>query len=265
MRKSRQRKKRGFPKRHDSLHISALGYDNKRNKLYSPKRKTIAHNGRENGDHDARFAGGIYGRNTRGLSMGIGFNIIVRKLGAEIKKFITLIFEARKGDNRNALLYNSAGEDSVPLNDERLILVKVDGTGKYVAVAVLTQSQGAKPGEKIFFARDADAKTVSKISMLNDGSVSVEADGDISHNTKGDFKAVAEGDMQLSANNMTAEAKEKNTIKGSDVELNGKVKATGGSFQCNGSVAPTGEGALCGCKFCYVTGAPVAGSMAQGT
>ena len=197
--------------------------------------------------------------------MGIGFNIIGRKVGDEIKKFITLIFEARKGDNRNALLYNSAGEDSVPLDDERLILVKVDGTGKYAAVAVLTQSQGAKPGEKIFFARDPDAKIVSKISMLGDGSVSIEADGDISHNTKKDFNVAAEGDINQSAKNITAEATEKNTVKGSDVELNGKVKATGGSFECAGTVAPTGQGALCGCKFCYVTGAPVAGSMAQGT
>jgi hypothetical protein len=81
--------------------------------------------------------------------VGIGFSLIGRKIGEEIKKFIQIIFEARKDDNRNALLYNSAGDDSVPVNDERIILVKVDGNGKYIAVGVLIPSQGAKPGEKI--------------------------------------------------------------------------------------------------------------------
>jgi hypothetical protein len=101
--------------------------------------------------------------------VGIGFNFIGRKVGEEIKKFIQLIFEARKGDNRNSLLYNSAGEDSVPLNDERIILLKVDGAGKYVAVGVLTPSQGAKPGEKIFFGRDQKGVITIKIKMLNKG------------------------------------------------------------------------------------------------
>jgi hypothetical protein len=206
--------------------------------------------------------------------VGIGFNIIGRKAGEEIKKFVSLIFEARKDDNRNALLYNSSGEDSVPLDDERLVLVKVDGAGKYAAVAVLTQSQGAKPGEKIFFARDTDAKIVSKISMLNDGSVIMEADGDITHNTKKNINNSADENIAHNAKkdysinadkNINMEAKEKATMKGVDVELNGKVKATGGSFECGGQVAPMGQGALCGCKYCYVTGAPVAGNKAEGT
>jgi hypothetical protein len=126
--------------------------------------------------------------------VGIGVNFIGRKVGGEIKKFIQLVFEARKDDNRNALLYNSAGEDSVPLDDERIILVKVDGAGKYAAAGVLTPSQGAKPGEKIFFARSPDAEIVSKISMLNDGSINTEADGDITHNTKKNFNYSAGGD-----------------------------------------------------------------------
>jgi hypothetical protein len=197
--------------------------------------------------------------------VGIGFNVIGRKAGEEIKKFVSLIFEAYKDDKRNALLYNSAGEDSTPLDGERIALVKIDGAGKYAAIAVLTQSRVAKPGEKIFFARDPDAKLVSKISMLNDGSVKAEADGDISHNTKKDFSISADDGIKQSAKNITSEAESKNMVKGSDVELNGKVKVAGGSFQCAGSVAPTGEGALCGCKFCFVTSAPVAGSMAQGT
>jgi hypothetical protein len=198
--------------------------------------------------------------------VGIGFNIIGRKIGEEIKKFTQLIFEARKDDNRNVFLYNSAGEDSVPLNDERIILVKVDGTGKYVAVGVLTISRGAKPGEKIFFARDPDGAIVSKISMLNDGAVNMEADGDITSSAKKNINFSAKENTNIKADkNTTVEAAEQATLKGADVEINGKAKATGGSFECAGTVAPTGTGALCGCKYCYVTGAAVAGSRAEGT
>jgi hypothetical protein len=129
--------------------------------------------------------------------VGIGFNFIGRKVGEEIKKFIQLVFEARKDDNRNALLYNAAGDDSVPLNEERIILVKVDGTGKYVAVGVLTPSQGAKPGEKIFFARDPDAAIVSKISMLNDGSVTVDTDTETTGEATGNYTRKIKGETDI--------------------------------------------------------------------
>ncbi|MDR2097697.1 MAG: hypothetical protein LBP37_04175 [Spirochaetaceae bacterium] len=198
--------------------------------------------------------------------MGIGFNIIGRKVGEEIKKFTQLIFEARKDDKRNAFLYDSPGEDSVPLDEDRIILVKVDGAGKYAAVGVLTPSQGAKPGEKIFFARDPDGAIVSKISMLNDGAVNTEADGDITSSAKKNINLSAKENFDIKADkNTTVEAAEKATLKGADVEINGNTKATGGSFECAGTVAPTGQGALCACKYCYVTGAAVAGSRAEGT
>jgi hypothetical protein len=117
--------------------------------------------------------------------VGIGFNLIGRKVGEEIKKFIQIIFEARKDDNRAGLLYNSAGEDSVPLDDERIILVKVDGAGKYAVVGVLTPSQGAKPGEKIFFAREPGGTIVCKLSMLHGGHIELTHDGDAKIKTKG--------------------------------------------------------------------------------
>jgi hypothetical protein len=206
--------------------------------------------------------------------VGIGSNLIGRKAGEEIKKFIQLIFEARKDDNRAALLYNSAGEDSVPLNDERIILVKVDGTGKYAAAGVLTPSRGAKPGEKIFFARDPDAAIVSKISMLNDGSVTTEADGDIAEKTKKNFTVSAQEDITLNAKkNITGEAGEnvsftaaqKATLKGADVEVNGDTKITGGNLECNGVASPTGTGCWCAKPFCTWDGSPHTGNLAQGT
>jgi hypothetical protein len=123
--------------------------------------------------------------------LGIGINFIGRKIGEEIKKFVQPIFEARKDDNRRSILYNSAGEDSVPLDNERLILLKVDGTGKYVAVGVLTLSQGANPGEKIFFSRDnkklGESSIVGKIKMLNNGDIVIDNDTETTDEAIGDF------------------------------------------------------------------------------
>jgi hypothetical protein len=149
--------------------------------------------------------------------VGIGFNFIGQKIGEELEKFAKLLFEACKGDNRSALLYNSAGEDSTPLDGERLVLVKVDGSGKYAAVAVLTQSQGAKPGEKIFFARDADAAIVSKIKMLNDGSVSIDTDTETTGDAAGNYSRKIKGATEILEKDSRSYTNEKdvtNTIKG---------------------------------------------------
>jgi hypothetical protein len=111
--------------------------------------------------------------------------IIAQKIKEEIDKFIQIVSEHRKDFRQNALLYTPAGDDSVPLNEERLILVKVDGTGRYVAVGTLTPSQGAKPGEKIFFARDPDGTIVSKLSMLHGGHINFTQDGNAEIKIKG--------------------------------------------------------------------------------
>jgi hypothetical protein len=150
--------------------------------------------------------------------VGIGFNFIGRKVGQEIKKFITLLFEARKDDNRNALLYTPAGDDSIPLDDERLILLRTDGNGRYIAAGVLTPSQGAKPGEKIFFGRDAKGKIVSKIKMLNDGLFSLDTDTETTGEAKGDYKRTIKGlttILERKDRNYTNEANVNGTIKGS--------------------------------------------------
>jgi hypothetical protein len=133
--------------------------------------------------------------------VGIGFNFIGRKIGEEIKKHVKLFFEARKDDNRSALLYNAAGEDSVPLDNERLILAKIDGNGKYIAVGVLTLSQGANPGEKIFFSRDKkpvdEASIVAKISMLNDGSVIIDTDTETTGAATGNYTRTIKGKTNI--------------------------------------------------------------------
>jgi hypothetical protein len=104
--------------------------------------------------------------------VGLGIlNRIGKVIDHNIDKFIELVLETRKDFNQKALLYNSSGEDSPPAKNDRIILLHIDGTGKYIAAGVLTESQGAKPGEKIFFSRNADGEIQSIIKMLEDGNV----------------------------------------------------------------------------------------------
>jgi hypothetical protein len=154
-----------------------------------------------------------------------------------------LTVETRSEYNQLADLFSSSGDDSPPLEDDRIILVKVDGTGKFAAVGVLSISQGAKPGERIIYARDADANLVSKISMLDDGSVALEADDNISVKTKKDF-----------------------SIKSNKHEITAsEAKITGGTLEVAGTAAPTGSGPFCGIAVCPFTGAPHVGSKVSGT
>lgn len=182
--------------------------------------------------------------------MGIRLVTPAKVLNHAIEKFAQLTGEVWKGFNRNGLLYGPSGDDSPPCKDDQIILVKIDGTGKYVAIGVLDVSQGAKPGERIIYARDADGKLVSKIAMLNDGSIAVEAEGDISVDGK---------------KNITTEAAEKNTVKGKDIEVNGNTKITGGTLECNGTASPTGTGCWCAKPFCTWDGSPHTGNRAVGT
>jgi len=146
--------------------------------------------------------------------------IIARVIKHAVDKFITLTGETRKDFNFNTLLYTPAGDDSVPLKDERLIIVKVDGTGKYVAVGVLTPSQGAKPGEKILFSRDDDGKVTSKLSFLNDGTAKLETEKDFIREIKGDSAEKVKGDK-------TADVKGKLTLTATgDISIEGDGKIT---------------------------------------
>jgi hypothetical protein len=115
--------------------------------------------------------------------VGLGIlNRIGKVIDHNIDKFIELISETRKNFNQKTLLYNSSGEDSPPIKNDRIVLLHIDGTGKYIAAGVLTESQGAKPGEKIYFTRNLDGAIVSKLSMLHDGHIDHTQDGNFTGN-----------------------------------------------------------------------------------
>jgi hypothetical protein len=195
--------------------------------------------------------------------------IIGQVLKQNIEKFVSLVSEIRKGFNQNALMFTPAGDDSVPLKEERVVMVKVDGNGKYNVVGVLTPSQGAKPGEKIFFARDADGTIKSKITMLNDGSVNVENEGDRTEKYKGNADVKGDGNLtvtikgditfesdgtinQKAKGDFTSETTGKFNIKGTQVEISGNteiiLKTIGSALWCPNGVTN-----------CYICGAPHGG------
>jgi hypothetical protein len=195
--------------------------------------------------------------------------VVAKTIKQNIEKFIQLVSEPWKGYNRNALLYTAAGDDSVPLKDERLILIKVDGTGKYVAVGVLTPSQGAKPGEKILFARDADGNIMGKFSMLGDGSIITEAEKDRTEKIKGDITVNGEKSATMTIKgDITFEADGKMVQKAkgdAQLETLGKFTIKGAQIQISGDteiiLQTIGSAMWCpnGTTNCYICGAPHGG------
>jgi hypothetical protein len=92
-------------------------------------------------------------------------------IGHAIGKFIEVILETRKGYNQTVYLFNASGDDSPPLKNDKVIILKIDGTGNFIGVGVLGESQGANPGEKIFFSRDENGSVAAIIKLLNDGTI----------------------------------------------------------------------------------------------
>ena len=88
--------------------------------------------------------------------------------------------EPHYGENKYCDQFSPSGEDAPPLKDDLVVLVDIEGTGNMASVGVLTKSQGAKPGEKIIYGRDANGNVTSKIYLHNDGSISIETEKPIS-------------------------------------------------------------------------------------
>jgi len=93
----------------------------------------------------------------------------------------------------------------------------------------------------------------------------VEVKETISVKAKNIDTNVEENINEEAGKNITSEAGEKNTVKGSDVEVNGNTKITGGYLECNGTAPPTGTGCFCAKPFCIVDGSPHIGNKANGT
>lgn len=183
---------------------------------------------------------------------------VAKLIKSTLEKFIIQTVEMYIGANVTAEQFAPSGDDSPPLENDRVILVPVDGTGNFVSVGVLCMTQGAKPGEKIFFSRDSDGNAKAIFKLLSDGKIESLAPGgydfksekDIELAIKKDFKIKAEGDGE---------------IKGENIKIEGKVEVTGGNFKCKGKATPSGTGCLCALDICPVSGAIHVGDTASNT
>lgn len=187
---------------------------------------------------------------------------IARLIKTEIEKFIVQTVECYFGANVTAETFAPSGDDSPPLPDDRVVLVQTDGTGNFVAVGVLSVSQGAKPGERILYSRDENGEVKAAIRLLNDGKIEMVSPADLDVSAEGDFSLASEKGVAV-------EAKESLSAKGKDVNVEGQssltlksaaTELTGGNVKCKGNAIPDGTGCFCGVPYCLYSGAPQTGT-----
>lgn len=187
---------------------------------------------------------------------------VARLLKNTLEKFIITTVEARLGLNHDAKLYAPAGILAVPLKDDRLLLVKTDGAGKFCAAGVLNELQDdlgdIAEGDLWLYSRDGDGKPQAYAKLNHDGTLEITAPKAVTVDNKDSVGITIKG-------NATVTGEKAINVKGKDVKVEGDVVVTGGSFTCGGTVSPTGNGALCGIPACLFNGAPQTGDTAQGT
>lgn len=228
----------------------------------------------------------------------MGFIARLLKIETNDDKEMIQTVERHYKENKYCEQFAMSGDDSPPLEDDRVLLSDVEGAGHAVSLGVLSHSEGAEPGERILFSRekeekklvaklylkkdggielvsldkDNDFKEAAKLIFSKDGkiqlssikdgevkaSVNLDADGNFSFNGKSDSKLEIEGGMKITV-------KGDAEIEAQTVTVKGKTKVTQGSFECGGTVAPSGQGALCGVPYCLYSGAPQTGNLSQGT
>lgn len=166
---------------------------------------------------------------------------IGRLVKTAIDKYIVQTVEAYLGANITAETFASSGDDSPPLADDRIVLVKIDGSGNFAAIGVLSESQGAKPGEKILYSRDKNGEVQAALKLLNDGKIEM-----------------------ISPDDFSLEGK-KLALKADEIKIEGKeTELTGGKVKCKGTATPDGTGCFCGIAYCPYTGAPQTGTNVNG-
>lgn len=184
---------------------------------------------------------------------------IGRLIQTAIEKFIVQTVETYTGVNLTAETFAPSGDDSPPLAEDRIVLVQVDGTGNFVAVGVLTESQGAKPGEKILFSRNDKGEVQAALKLLNDGKIEMVSPADVQFSVKKNMQISAEENLTAAGKAVSVEGKSSLTFKSPKTEL------TGGQVTCKGTATPSGNGPFCAIPACLFTGAPQCGTDVMGT
>lgn len=175
---------------------------------------------------------------------------IGRLVKTAIDKYIVQTVEAYLGANITAETFAASGDDSPPLADDRIVLVKIDGSGNFAAVGVLSESQGAKPGEKILYSRDKNGEVQAAIKLLNDGKIEIEVLGDGRISAKdadgNTIETTAAGITLTDKDGAKIEMAGKITLKsqnGASMELDDKVEIKdkkGGKIEMDGKITVQG-------------------------
>ena len=94
---------------------------------------------------------------------------IAKFISSKIDNFVIGVVEKKLGFKIESAFFSPAGDDSVPLPDDKLFTVNKDGSGVSVIIGSLMISQGAKPGEKILYSRASNGDVKSKLYLNKDG------------------------------------------------------------------------------------------------
>jgi hypothetical protein len=113
---------------------------------------------------------------------------------------IFLTCEFKFGHNVQAVLYNPSGDFSVPLPDDFVTLIKIDGTGNYIAIGNLNNETGIDKGEKKIYSRDANGGVKSSIYLDKTGKLTIDTDSEIDINGGGTVTINGTTNIELNGN-----------------------------------------------------------------
>lgn len=157
---------------------------------------------------------------------------------------LILTVEYKKDHNIQVEYFTPSGDNSYPLEDDRVALIDIDGTGKYIAVSSLLVDQGMDEGDKIIYSRDTDGNLVAQSHYKNDGTVEHTTDSNIITNVNNDaviqelnddgtynlttddtFTETIGGDLvEDVTGDVDVDADGNATIDATNIELNGNTK-----------------------------------------
>lgn len=199
-----------------------------------------------------------------------------------IEKFIYNTIETRLKLNFENKLYAPAGCHYVPLKDDRMLLVEIDGTNKFAVAGTLNEIQsgldGISEGDIWLFSRNpSTGKFETYIKLNHDGTLIVDTPNDVTINNKANVNVHIIGsttitcDADVTINNNTKTdihvVGETNFICDDNVKVqapyvnvDGDCEFTGGTVTKAGSTPATGDGGFCAIKFCHFDGAPHVGT-----
>ena len=123
--------------------------------------------------------------------------------------------------------FAAAGDDSSPLPDDYVAIVKIAREGAYVAVgyADVANTPKAQPGDKRIYARDPDTgAVVIDIWLKNDGSIVVE-------NNTGSFSLAASGVFSVNGVTIDTDGNITTTGKVDAGELEADTSLIGGGIE----------------------------------